>query len=99
MSKRYRITREMQGNGESITLEECKRYFADKPDFDYAPEYTVHGSATMTIPGEFFLWRVGAAVIPFRHYQGNLYVSGTNEAVIPKMMDVAADLRADVVEG
>ncbi|MBE1442452.1 hypothetical protein [Paenibacillus sp. OAS669] len=101
MNKRYRITRTLQDNNPSesaITLEECKQYFSAKPDFAYTSVFTVKGSTSMSIEGDFFMWSYGDAKIPFRHYQGDLYVSGTNEAVIPTMMEVASDLRADIVE-
>lgn len=103
MSIRYRITRSLQDNGNStaqtITLEECKQYFSSKPDFTYTTVYTVTGATTMSIPGDFFMWSCGDAKIPFRHYQGDIYVSGSNEAVIPRMIEVASDLRADVLKG
>ncbi|WP_166244180.1 hypothetical protein [Paenibacillus turpanensis] len=102
MSQRYRITREYQEGGttpQTITLEECKTYFAAKPDFSYTSVYTVKGATTMSIEGDFFMWSSGDSQIPFRHYGGDLYVSGTNPAVIPKMLEVASDLRADVEEG
>lgn len=102
MSKRYRITRALQENGNSeqtISLEECKQYFASKPDFSYTPVFTVTGATSMSIEGDFFMWSCNDTKIPFRHYQGDIYVSGTNEAVIPKMMEVAGELGADVVEG
>ncbi|GAA4829589.1 hypothetical protein GCM10023310_03170 [Paenibacillus vulneris] len=101
MNKRYRITRTLQDNNPSestITLEECKQYFSSKPDFAYTSVFTVKGTTSMSIEGDFFMWSYGDAKIPFRHYQGDLYVSGTNEAVIPTMMEVASDLRADIVE-
>jgi len=99
MGKRYQITRAMQNQG-VITLEECIAYFASKPDFTYTRVFTVTSpTTTMSIEGDFFLWSYGDAQIPFRHYDGELYVSGTNEAVIPKMLEVATDLTADVIEG
>ncbi|WP_322924647.1 hypothetical protein [Paenibacillus campi] len=101
MAQRYRITREMQQIDDlhkPITLEECKAYFATQPDMEYTSVFTVQGEATMSIEGDFFLWHEGTAVIPFRHYDGDLYVSGTNEAVIPKMIQVASVLRADISE-
>lgn len=101
MGQRYRITREMQEIEESekpITLEECKAYFAVQPDIEYTSVFTVKGETTMSIEGNFFLWNEGTAVIPFRHFDGDLYVSGTNEAVIPKMIEVASVLRADISE-
>jgi len=102
MTQRYRMTRTMredQAQGPTITLEECQRYFADKPDFAYSRVYTVTGSTTMSIEGDFFLWSYGGTQIPFRHYQGDLYVSGTNPAVIPVMLEAAEALGADVLEG
>lgn len=102
MSQRYRITRTMQEQNhleQNISLEECKSYFADKPDFSYTSVFTVKGETTMSIDGDFFMWSYGDITIPFRHYQGDIYVSGTNEAVIPKMIEVASELGADVVEG
>ncbi|WP_163857141.1 hypothetical protein [Paenibacillus elgii] len=102
MSKRYRITREFKENGASeqgISLEECKQYFSTKPDFAYTSVFTVTGATTMSIEGDFFMWTFGDSKIPFRHYQGDIYVSGSNEAVIPKMMEIAGELDADVLEG
>ncbi len=100
MSRRYRLTREMQPGSEPITLEECKTYFALQSDFTYSPVYTVTGAVTMSIDGDFFLWSLGGdTVIPFRHYQGDVYVSGSNDAVIPRMIEVASALHADITEG
>jgi hypothetical protein len=102
MSQRYRITRSLQDiapEEQVISLEECKQYFASRPEFEYTPVYTVRGSTTMSINGDFFMWSCDGSQIPFRHYEGDIYVSGTNPAVIPMMMEVATDLRADVVEG
>lgn len=102
MSQRFRITREFQNHGEagtSISLDECKQYFSLKPDFTYTSVFTVMGATTMSIEGDFFMWSYGDKKIPFRYYQGDLYVSGINEAVIPKMLEVATDLMADITEG
>ncbi|ANF97661.1 hypothetical protein [Paenibacillus bovis] len=101
MGQRYRITREMQqGDGaqQPITLEECKAYFELHPDIVYTPVFTVKGETTMSIEGDFFLWEIEGATIPFRHFDGDLYVSGMNEAVIPKMIEIASALRADIAE-
>lgn len=102
MSQRFRITRSFQENNlkNTITLEECKQYFASKSDFTYSSVFTVSGpDSTMTIEGDFFMWSFGDAQIPFRHYDGDLYVAVSNEAVIPKMIEVASELRADFTEG
>lgn len=101
MSQRYRITREFQDKGHSgqtISLEECKQYFASKPDFTYTSEFKVTGATTMSIAGDFFMWSYNDKKIPFRHYEGDIYVSGTNAAVVPIMMEVAGELEADVLE-
>ncbi|MFF2481773.1 hypothetical protein [Paenibacillus sp. NPDC058071] len=102
MSQRYCITRSMQQNltEQAISLEECKDYFASKPDFTYSQVLTLKGAdSTMSIEGDFFIWRLSNAEVPFRLYMGDLYVAVSNEAVVPKMIEIATDLRADVVEG
>ncbi|MBP1999925.1 hypothetical protein J2Z69_000944 [Paenibacillus shirakamiensis] len=103
MSQRFRITRSMQGEQgglPSITLEECIQYFASLSDFAYSTKLVVTGAeSTMTIEGDFFMWTYEDLEIPFRLYMGDIYVAVTNEAVIPKMMDIATDLRADILEG
>lgn len=102
MSQRFRITRSFQEQilDQEISLEECKQYFAAKPDFEYAPSFTVKGpESTMTIDGDFFMWSHGEIKIPFRHYMGDLYVAVSNEAVVPKMVEVASELHADLTEG
>ncbi|MCR8644288.1 hypothetical protein NV379_16670 [Paenibacillus sp. N1-5-1-14] len=100
MSQRYRITREHQEISEKqISLEECKQYFETRPDVTYTSVFTVKGETTMSIEGDFFMWSYGELLIPFRHYEGDLYVSGANEAVVPFMMEIAGALRADIEEG
>lgn len=101
MSQRYRITRAFQkdvNEQQTISLEECKQYFESKPDFSYTSVFTVTGSTSMSIKGDFFMWSFEGGQIPFRHYEGEIYVSGTNKAVIPILTEVASELRADVLE-
>ncbi|MGW9124017.1 hypothetical protein ACWGPW_03330 [Paenibacillus chitinolyticus] len=102
MSQRYRITRAFQENGNSaktISLEECKQIFSSKADFTYTTVFTVKGSTSMSIEGDFFIWSYDEDTqIPFRHYDGDLYVSGTNKVVIPAVIEVASELGADVQE-
>jgi hypothetical protein len=101
MSQRYRITRAFQENDilpQTISLEECKQYFTTKPDFSYTSVFTVNGTTRMSIEGDFFMWSYDDTEIAFRHYQGDIYVSGTNQAVIPIMIEVASELGADVLE-
>lgn len=102
MNQRFRITRSMQeGHPEpAISLEECKAYFAEQPDFEYSQVLTVVGAeSTMTIEGDFFMWKHVDADIPFRHYEGDVYVAIAHEAVVAKMMEIASALHADIVEG
>ncbi|MRN54966.1 hypothetical protein [Paenibacillus monticola] len=102
MNQRFRITRSMQQNNveQSLSLEECKHYFAAKPDFTYSQVFTVKGPDTlMSIDGDFFMWKHEDVEIPFRLYLGDLYVAISNEAIVPKMLEIATDLLADVVEG
>lgn len=100
MNQRYRITRSMQSEELSISLEECKLYFLDQPEFAYVQTLTVKGpESTMSIEGDFFMWQHADAQIPFRHYMGDLYVAVSHEAVVPKMIEIATALHADVVEG
>ncbi len=100
MNRRYKITRTIQDQSEQIiTLEECKSYFNSRPDFTYTNVFTVKGPTSMSVEGEFFMWIAGDTVIPFRHYEGEIYVSGTNDAVIPTLHQVAEHLGAQVVEG
>ncbi|NQX44273.1 hypothetical protein HQN87_02925 [Paenibacillus tritici] len=102
MSQRCRITRSMQEETaeQAITLEECKQYFADKSGFSYSGVFTVKGpESTMTIEGDFFMWSHEGLEYPFRLYMGELYVALSSEAIIPVMIEIATDLRADVVEG
>jgi len=101
MAQRYQITRSLREDSTSaqpITLEECKRYFSERPDFTYSTVFTVKGTTSMSIDGDFFMWSFGDAQIPFRHYEGDLYVSGSNEAVIPVMLEIASAFVADVIE-
>ncbi|URJ62601.1 hypothetical protein [Paenibacillus polymyxa] len=102
MNQRFRITRSMQENPveRSISLEECKDYFASQPDFSYSRELIIQGTeSTMSIEGDFFMWKYADVEIPFRHYMGDVYVAISNEAVVPKMIEIATDLQADVVDG
>ncbi|MDQ0171514.1 hypothetical protein [Paenibacillus tundrae] len=102
MNQRYRITRTMQENNaqQEITLEECKQYFANKDDFAYSAVLHVKGpESIMSIDGDFFMWSHEGNEIPFRLFSGDLYVAISNEAVVPKMIEIATDLRADIIEG
>lgn len=100
--QRFVITRSMQQNDDAgaISLEECKAYFATRTDFTYEKVLTVKGpESTMSIEGDFFMWRHGETQFPFRHYMGDVYVAIAHEDIVPVMIEVATDFRADIVEG
>ncbi|MNI53056.1 hypothetical protein D3C73_1078710 [compost metagenome] len=102
MNQRFRITRSMQQSNETqeISLEECKTYFSSKADFTYQTVLTIKGpESTMSVEGDFFMWKCGETLIPFRHYMGDLYVAISHEEIVPIMIEIATDFRADIVEG
>lgn len=102
LNKRYRITRAMNHSGETgemISIEEAKKFFSTQSDFTYTSTYTIAGSTTVSIEGDFFIWHHDGKQIPFRHFQGDIYVSGSDNAVIPRMQEIASQFGADVVEG
>jgi len=102
MNQRFRITRSMQADqpNPALSLEECRDYFASQPGFAYSDTLTVNGpESRMSIEGDFFMWQQGDKLIPFRLYAGDLYVAPPDEEVVNRMIAVATDLRADIVEG
>ncbi|MFC6333690.1 hypothetical protein ACFP56_13770 [Paenibacillus septentrionalis] len=102
MNTRYRITRNPAGEQPELqlTLEECKALFEQQPDFVYQEEYKVRNAETvMTIKGDFFMWQVGGAEVPFRYYDGDLYVAVSHEIIYEKMTELAQALEAQFVEG
>lgn len=102
MNPRYRITRNRNGDQPElcISLDECKAFFSQQPDFVYAEEYAVRSAETvMTINGHFFMWQVEGAQIPFRYFEGDLYVAISHEIIYSKMIEVAQGLNAQYIEG
>lgn len=102
MNQRFRITRSMNAttSDQEISLEECQVYFSSKADFTYQTVLTVKGEeSTMSVEGDFFMWKHGEALIPLRHYMGELYIAVSHQEIVPLMIEIAADLRADIVEG
>ncbi|MOA60053.1 hypothetical protein D3C78_1848350 [compost metagenome] len=53
----------------------------------------------MTIKGEFFMWQLGEVQIPFRYYEGDVYVAVSHEVIYQKMLEVAEGLHAHYMEG
>lgn len=102
MNTRYRITRNLHGDQSenAISLDECKAFFAKHADFTHMDEYRVRsGETTMTIKGEFFMWQVGEVQIPFRYFEGDVYVSVSHEIIYHKMLEVVEGLNAQHIEG
>lgn len=102
MNTRYRITRNADGNtpDQAISLDECKSYFATQTDFEYAQQYSFRSADTvMTIQGEFFLWKLGEVTIPFRYFEGDLYVAVSHEIIFQKILEIAEHLNAQYMEG
>ena len=102
MNIRYRITRNFQADPfeNSISLDECKEYFAKQADFTLMEQYSVRSAETvMTIKGDFFMWQVGESQIPFRYFDGDVYVSVSHEVIYHKMLEVAEGLNAKFMEG
>lgn len=102
MNPRYRITRNLQGDQPepAIPLDECKLFFDQQPDFVYAEQYSVRSAETlMTIKGDFFMWQIGDAQIPFRYFDGSIYVAVSDEIIYQKMIEVAQGLNAIYIEG
>lgn len=99
---RFRITRKLHENHveNAISLEECKVFFAEQHDFLYTQQYSVRQNGTvMTIEGEFFMWQVGETQIPFRYYDGDIYVFVSHEIIYAKMLSIAEELHAQYIEG
>lgn len=102
MNTRYRITRNLHDEQceNTISLAECKAYFSTQADFAHAEEYSVRSNETvMTIKGEFFMWQVEGTQIPFRYFEGDVYVSVSHEIIYHKMLEVAEGLKAQYIEG
>ena len=102
MNTRYRITRSVHDDQVEnvISLEECKMFFAQQDDFVHREEYSSRsGDTVMKIKGEFFMWQIGEVQIPFRYFEGDVYVSVSHEVIYHKMLEVAEGLNAQYIEG
>lgn len=102
MNTRYRITRNLQGDQfeNVISFDECKMFFEKQHDFVHTEQYSFRsGETVMTIKGEFFMWQVGEVQIPFRYFEGDVYVSVSHENTYNKMEEVAEGLNAQCIEG
>lgn len=100
MNTRYKITRlDAQGNP-LLTLEECKSFFAQQPDFQYYDSFGASQDGVhMKIKGHFFMWQVENVQIPFRFFEGEIYVAVSHPIIIEKIKEIANLFEAIYVEG
>lgn len=100
MNARYKITRLDQEGNPLLTLDECQTFFGNQPDFEY---YDAFGASQdgvhMKIKGHFFMWQLEQVQVPFRFYEGEIYVAITHPIVLEKTIDLARQLEAMYVEG
>lgn len=100
MNTRYKITRHDQEGNPTLRLEECQSFFATLPDFMYHDSFGASQDGVhMKIKGHFFMWQVEGANIPFRFFEGEIYVAVSHEAIFEKMKEIARALEANYVEG
>lgn len=97
---RYKITRLDDAQQPTLSLEECQAFFATQPDFEYQSEFRASQDGVhMKIDGHFFMWQVEGGQVPFRFYDGELYVAAAHPAVLERAIDVARRLEANYIEG
>jgi len=100
MNTRYKITRLDEHQNPTITLEECQAFFAQLDEFIYSDHYIINSNGTqMHIPGHFFMWQVEQGQIPFRFFDGEIYVAISHPLIFEKMVQIAVMLEANYVEG
>lgn len=100
MNIRYKITRlDAQGNP-SLSLGECQNFFATQADFFYQDVFGASQDGVhMKIKGHFFMWQVEHVQIPFRFFEGELYVAVSHPVVLEKTVEMARLLEAVYLEG
>ena len=100
MNTRYKITRLDKDGNPLLTLEECQSFFTTQPDFQYHDSFSVtQDGVNMKIKGHFFMWQVENAQIPFRFFEGELYVAISHPIILEKTKEIARLLEAVYVEG
>ena len=100
MNTRYKITRLDQQGNPTLSLEECQNFFAKLSDFEYQDSFGASQDGVhMKIKGHFFMWQVEDVQVPFRFYEGELYVAVSHPAVLDKTKEVARSLEANYIEG
>jgi hypothetical protein len=100
MNKRYKLTRLNDLNEPTITLEESIELFQTQPDFMYAEEFSAtQDGVQMKIKGHFFMWQVEGIQIPFRFFDGEIYVAVSHPAILERAEHLAMLLQASLIEG
>ena len=100
MNTRYKITRlDKQGNP-TLSLEECRNFFATQADFVYNDSFGASQDGVhMKIKGHFFMWQLENVQVPFRFFEGEIYVAITHPVVLDKTVEIARLLEANYIEG
>lgn len=100
MNTRYKITRLDKEGNQTLSLEECQNFFSTQADFEYIDSFRASQDGVhMKIKGHFFMWQVENAQIPFRFFDGEIYVAISHPAILDKTMEIARLLEAVYVEG
>ncbi|AWE08555.1 excinuclease [Lysinibacillus sp. 2017] len=100
MNTRYKITRLDKEGNPTLSLEECQNFFKAKSDFEYNDSFgSSKDGVHMKIKGHFFMWQVENVQIPFRFFEGEIYVAISHPAILDKTMEIARGLEANYVEG
>lgn len=100
MNTRYKITRLDEEGNPTLSLEECQSFFAKKADFQYQDSFGASQDGVhMKIKGHFFMWQLDNVNIPFRFFEGELYVAVSHPIVLEKTMEIARSLEANYIEG
>lgn len=100
MNTRYKITRLNAEGMPTISLEECQRFFASQPDFVYCDSFSVtQDGVNMKITGHFFMWQIENGQIPYRFFDGEIYVAVSHPQILERTKDIARQLEALYVEG
>ena len=100
MNTRYKITRHDAEGNPTLSLVECQNFFAAKSDFEYRDYYSVtQDGVNMKINGHFFMWQFEGVEVPFRFFEGEIYVAISHPAVMDKTMEVARGMEANYIEG
>lgn len=101
MNKRYKITRLDEQENPTLTLEECQAVFATLEGFEYQDFFTATSKegVGMTLKGDFFMWKLEEAQVPFRFFGGEVYVAISKPEILDKAIEIAEVLKATYVEG